>query len=96
MSDLLVRNAALGKALAQTVGDKPAALMRGHGAVVTGPSIPETVGRCVYMEVNARLQAQAMALGGKVTYVDPQEGRQSNADGYRRAWELWKRKAMAK
>src|SRR5262245_65175821 len=33
VTDLLVRDAALGKALAKTLGSKSAALMRGHGAV---------------------------------------------------------------
>src|SRR3954467_3229103 len=33
-SDLLVKDPMLGKALATTLGAKPAALMRGHGAVV--------------------------------------------------------------
>jgi HCOMODA/2-hydroxy-3-carboxy-muconic semialdehyde decarboxylase len=92
MTDLLVRNATLGRALAQTLGNKPASLMRGHGAVVVGPSLPIAVGRSVYLAMNASLQAQAMALGGKITYLDPEEGRQSAADGYQRAWELWKRK----
>jgi HCOMODA/2-hydroxy-3-carboxy-muconic semialdehyde decarboxylase len=95
MSDLLIRTPALGKALAQTLADKPAALMRGHGAVVTGATLAEAVGRCVYLDLSARVQAQAIALGGTVTYLDPQEARQSVADGYQRAWELWKRKAAA-
>ena len=96
MTDLLVRNPALGRALAQTLGNQPAALMRGHGAAVVGPSLPHVVGRSVYLAMDAQLQAQAMALGGKITYVDPEEGRQSAADGYQRAWELWKRKVTAK
>ena len=32
-TDMLVRNAAIGKALALTLGDKPVVLMRGHGDV---------------------------------------------------------------
>ncbi len=35
-TDLLVKSNALGAALAGVLGDKPAALMRGHGAVVVG------------------------------------------------------------
>src|SRR5258705_8618746 len=35
-TDLLVKNAVLGGALAKTLGSKPAALMRGHGAGVVG------------------------------------------------------------
>ena len=41
MTDMLVSTPELGRALARTLGDKPAALMRGHGAVVVGASIPE-------------------------------------------------------
>lgn len=94
MTDLLIRDAARGRALAQTLGNKPAALMRGHGAVVVGTSIPLVVGRCVYLDLNARVQAQAMALSKNVTYLTPEEGKISVADDYRRAWELWRRNAM--
>lgn len=94
MTDLLIRDTARGRALAQTLGNKPAALMRGHGAVVVGASIPLVVGRCVYLDLNARVQAQAMALSKHVTYLTPEEGKLSVADDYRRAWELWRRKAM--
>ena len=75
------------------------ALMRGHGAVVVGASLPQMVFRSVYTEVNARLQAQAMALGGSVTYLDPEEARKAEATvagTVGRPWELWKRKALAK
>ena len=96
MTDLLIRDAARGKALAQALGNKPAALMRGHGAVVVGASLPLVVGRCVYLDMNARVQAQAMALSKNVTYLTPEEGKISVADDYRRAWELWRRQAMAK
>ena len=36
---LLVPDAKVAKALAETLGDRPVALMRGHGNVVVGPSI---------------------------------------------------------
>jgi ribulose-5-phosphate 4-epimerase/fuculose-1-phosphate aldolase len=91
MTDLLIRDAARGRALAETLGNKPLALMRGHGAVVVGSSLPLTVGRCVYLDINARTQQQAIALGGKITYLTAEEGKQSVADDYRRAWELWRR-----
>jgi ribulose-5-phosphate 4-epimerase/fuculose-1-phosphate aldolase len=96
MTDLLIRDAARGRALAQTLGSKPAALMRGHGAVVTGASLPLAVGRCIYLDMNARVQAQAMALSKNVTYLTPEEGKISVADDYRRAWELWRRQATGK
>ena len=98
MTNMLIGDAPLGRALARTLGNKPAALMRGHGAVIVGDTIPTTVGRSVYLEVNARLQAQAMALGGPITYLDVEEARlyYATPDPYGRAWELWKRKVMAK
>jgi len=97
MSDMLVRNAALGRALAQVLGNKPAALMRGHGATVVGPSLSHVVGRSIYLELGAKLQAQAIALGGAINYLDPEEGRRIEARrDYSRPWEMWKRQAMAK
>jgi ribulose-5-phosphate 4-epimerase/fuculose-1-phosphate aldolase len=94
LTDLLVRDAPLGKALAKSLGRKPAALMRGHGAVVVAASIPNVVGRSIYLDVNAKAQAQAIALGGKITYVEADEAklRMSDTNEYSRAWDLWKRK----
>ena len=94
MTDLLVSDAKLGRALAQALGSKPAALMRHHGAVVVATSIPNVVGRSVYLDINARVQMQTAALGGTSTSIDPAEARLRMADPneYSRAWELWKRK----
>jgi ribulose-5-phosphate 4-epimerase/fuculose-1-phosphate aldolase len=93
MSDMLIKDARLGQALARTLGDKPAALMRGHGAVIVGDSIPTVVGRSIYLDLNARLQAQAMTLSEKITYLDPEEARlYMGSDNYARAWDLWRRK----
>jgi HCOMODA/2-hydroxy-3-carboxy-muconic semialdehyde decarboxylase len=97
MTDMLVRNAALGRGLAQALGGHPAVLMRGHGAAVVAPSMPLAVGRSIYLEMNARLQAQAAALGGNITFLDAEEVRLVEArQDYRRAWELWKAKAGVK
>lgn len=98
MTDLLVRTPILAQALARTLGASAAALMRGHGAVVVGPTIQHAVARSVYMEANARLQQQAMALG-PVTYLDPEEARKADAtvsDSYGRPWELWTRTSHAR
>jgi ribulose-5-phosphate 4-epimerase/fuculose-1-phosphate aldolase len=73
--------------------------MRGHGAVVVAEHLPQAVFRSVYTEVNAKLQAQAMALGGTVTYLDPEEARRAEASlagTLERPWELWRRKALAR
>ena len=99
MTDMLVSNPDRGRALAKSLGARAAVLMRGHGVTVVGASLPIAVGRSIYLDRNAALQAQAIALGGTITYLDPEEARQVIASGenggYSRAWELWKSKAMA-
>jgi ribulose-5-phosphate 4-epimerase/fuculose-1-phosphate aldolase len=96
LTDMLVSNPMLGRALAQSLAKKPAALMRGHGAVVTANSIPNVVARAIYLDVNARMQLQALSLGGPITYLDPEEARRRVADPneYGRGWDLWKRTVM--
>ena len=96
---MLIRDPALGLALAKTIADKPAVLMRGHGATVVGPSIPRVVARSIFLALNAKLQAQAMIMtqGGPIKYLDPEEVRLIEArEGYGlgRAWRAWKRRAL--
>jgi HCOMODA/2-hydroxy-3-carboxy-muconic semialdehyde decarboxylase len=94
MTDMLVSSPKRGLALAKVLGDRPAALMRGHGAVIVGATVKEVVGRAIYLDSDARLQEQAMLLGGKVTYFEPEEAQKTAPqDGYVRAWDVWKRKA---
>jgi ribulose-5-phosphate 4-epimerase/fuculose-1-phosphate aldolase len=95
-TDMLVRTPALGRALAQALGPHAVVLMRGHGVAVVAAGLPQVVFRSVYTEGNARLQAQAMALGGPVTYLSPEEARRAEAatgGTVGRPWELWKQKA---
>jgi len=90
-TDMLVGSPELGKALARTLGNKPAALMRGHGAVIVGRSLEESVARSVYLEVNARVQAQAMAMGERISYLNDEEVKlRAGTNEYSRAWDLWK------
>ena len=99
MTDMLIRNPALGRNLAEVLGDHPAALMRGHGAVVTGPSLPRVVGRTIFLALNATLQAQAMSMGTPITYMDLEEARkieEREGHGLARTWEGWKQKVMGK
>jgi ribulose-5-phosphate 4-epimerase/fuculose-1-phosphate aldolase len=98
-TDMLVRTPELGRALAKVLADKAVVLMRGHGAVVVGTSLPHAVFRSIYTELNARLQAEALGLSKKVVYLAPEEARRAEAtmeSTIPRAWELWKRKALLK
>jgi ribulose-5-phosphate 4-epimerase/fuculose-1-phosphate aldolase len=97
-TNLLITDGKLGRSLAKTLGRKPAALMRGHGSVVVGGTVQQAVYRAIYMELNARLQSEAMRLG-RVTYLTAAEAREGAAVNDRmlhRPWELWKRKAGVK
>ncbi|HZP75302.1 MAG TPA: class II aldolase/adducin family protein [Pseudolabrys sp.] len=99
MTDMLIRNAALGKNLADALGDHPAVLMRGHGAAIVGPSLPRVVGRTIFLALNASLQAEAMKMNAPITYMDLEEARRIEAregHGLARTWEGWKAKVMGK
>jgi ribulose-5-phosphate 4-epimerase/fuculose-1-phosphate aldolase len=103
-TNLLISNAALGKALAQTLGRNSVALMRGHGNVVVAPSVRMVVYRAIYTEANAKLLLQAKMLGGPITYLAPEEAalmekeqsRQRPGHGSDRTWEMWKQEALAR
>jgi HCOMODA/2-hydroxy-3-carboxy-muconic semialdehyde decarboxylase len=98
-TDMIVGTPELGRALAKALGSHPAALMRGHGAVIVGRDVQQAVFRSVYTQLNATLQIQALALGGKINYLDADEAKKAedSSNGILgRAWELWVRKAKAK
>ncbi len=86
--------------MATALGSKPAILMRGHGVAVVGSALPFAVGRSIYLDLNARIQLQAVGLGGSVTFIDHAESEEILKSGentsYQRPWELWKRRAMGK
>jgi len=92
MTDMLIRDNHLGDALAKVLGDKPVALMRGHGSVVVGNSVQQAVFRAIYTETNAHLQAEAARLG-PITFLSPEESAKAagTLDAQTtRAWDLWK------
>jgi len=98
-TDLLVETPALGKALARSLGKNAAVvLMRGHGDSVVGPTLRDAVFRAYYTEVNARLQLQAITIGGPINFLTKQEAITSNEAMLRaaaRPWALWRAKALA-
>jgi ribulose-5-phosphate 4-epimerase/fuculose-1-phosphate aldolase len=90
-SDLLITSGRLGAALAQSLGDGPAVLMRGHGSTVVGGSLRQAVFRAVYTEIGARLQMEAMRLG-PVTYLTEEETASTTktiTTQIDRSWFLW-------
>ena len=96
-NDLLIRDVPLGQSLARSLGSCACVLMRGHGMTIVGGGIPEAVFRAIYAEMNARLQLQAQALEGPLTFLSDEEGRRATATNHstlERPWALWKRQAM--
>jgi len=96
-TSMLVNNSAIGKSLAATLGDKPVVLMRGHGDVTVGPTVKMAVFRAYYTDVNAKLQAQALALGGEPNYLTPGEGVKADQTNFAvmdRIWNLWRMKIL--
>ncbi|GAB7545930.1 class II aldolase/adducin family protein [Cupriavidus sp. 8B] len=94
-SDLLIRDAALGQALAARLGTADVVLMRGHGATVAADSLRQAVYCAIYTEKNARLVLEARRLGD-IEYLTDEEGlaaEATNAKQVNRAWDLWKRLA---
>jgi HCOMODA/2-hydroxy-3-carboxy-muconic semialdehyde decarboxylase len=71
-----------------------------HMAAFVGENLPRAVGRSIYLEINARMQMQAMAIagpGGRITYIDDAEVRASNpVQNYNRAWPAWRERALAR
>jgi ribulose-5-phosphate 4-epimerase/fuculose-1-phosphate aldolase len=93
---LLVGDMAMGRDLAKLLGARPTTLMRGHGATVVGRTVRHAVFVSVYLEVAAKLQMQAMALGD-IKFLSPGEVdkivERLNDYSLNRAWENWARRA---
>lgn len=92
-TDMLVRNNAIGKSLAETLGDKSVVLMRGHGDVTVGSAVKVAVFRAYYTDVNAKMQSLALGLGGEVKYLSAEEARKADETNMvimDRVWGLWK------
>ncbi len=95
ITDIVISSFERGTALAGALADKSVILLRAHGFVAVGPSVPAAVFRAIYTEINARVQLQAMALGQQLATLDEEEGRIADAMNLitiGRSWELWKRR----
>lgn len=86
-----------GRDLSAALGEGTIALMKRHGCVVTGATVEETVMKAIYLQVNAKLQLQAMQIGEPdyLTDIEIQEctAMQQAPISLDRAWEAWCRRA---
>ena len=65
----VLSNPALAQAVARALDRKGAVLLSGHGIVITAGSIYNLADRAYQVKQNAKIQQQAIALRGKVTYL---------------------------
>lgn len=95
-TNMLVSNLAIGRDLAKRLDAGSALLMRGHGAVVAARTVRLATFTAINLDVQARLQREAMTLGA-ATPLSPGEVAATAAlfdpsapsDSVGRAWEYW-------
>jgi HCOMODA/2-hydroxy-3-carboxy-muconic semialdehyde decarboxylase len=97
-TDIVISSAERGAALADALGDKAVLLLRAHGFVAVGPSLPAAVFRAIFTEISARVQLQAVTLSGPIAALEPDEGRLADAINLAtvgRSWEFWKKRVTS-
>jgi ribulose-5-phosphate 4-epimerase/fuculose-1-phosphate aldolase len=98
-TNMLVTNMEQARDLARCLSSNNVALMRGHGFSAAARSLIEVVRMAVYIPRNARVQMNALRLGGEIRPL--YDGEIAARDlGYkpysletRRAWRYWAHKA---
>lgn len=104
--EILINTPELGHSVATVLANKPAVLLKGHGFALTGSSLHNVVARAYQLRMNAKIQQQAIALGGNVTFLDqPEETSppgqppipKKSGSGAQddRAWEYWRQLVAA-
>jgi HCOMODA/2-hydroxy-3-carboxy-muconic semialdehyde decarboxylase len=83
-----------GAALARTLSSYPAALMRGHGEVVVGSSVKQAVVYAAYIDINARMQTQALLLSRDIVTLDQPELFTPAEFDINRPWEHLRQKTL--
>ena len=65
-----INNPVMAKRLADTLGDRPAAMMKSHGAVTVGKDIVEAFVLANYLEENAYRQYMALQIGKPYSFSE--------------------------
>ena len=86
-----INNRAMADRLAATLGDRPAALMKSHGAVTVGKDIVEAFVLANYMEENASRQYMALQIGKPYVFSDEElrlcREKLWNPNLFKRTWD---------
>ncbi|MFD0688061.1 class II aldolase/adducin family protein [Actinomadura fibrosa] len=78
----LIRDRALGAAVAEAIGDRNALLLHRHGLVTTGPDVPTAVMTAIFLEKACRMQLQVAALTTAYDHSDEDEALAKRARCY--------------
>jgi ribulose-5-phosphate 4-epimerase/fuculose-1-phosphate aldolase len=91
-----INNRAMADRLAATLGDRPAALMKSHGAVTVGRDIVEAFVLANYMEENAYRQYMALQIGKPYAFSEQElalcREKLWNANLFKRTWDHFRAK----
>jgi ribulose-5-phosphate 4-epimerase/fuculose-1-phosphate aldolase len=83
-----------GAALAKALGPRPVVLMRGHGEAVAGKSIKQAVVFAAYVDINARMQMEALALSPHIVAMNQPELTTDDEFDINRPWEHLRQKLL--
>jgi len=91
-----INNRAMADRLAATLGDRPAALMKSHGAVTVGKDIVEAFVLANYLEENAYRQYMALQIGKPYAFSEGEialcREKLWNAGLFKRTWDHFRAK----
>jgi len=95
--DLLIHTLEEAEKLAAVLGNRRGVLMRNHGVVVVGESLPRTVYSSITLRDGARTLLSLYATGRQPRYISREEGercaRIQLGKGLWRGWNYWSRRA---
>jgi len=91
-----INNRAMADRLAATLGDRPAAMMKSHGAVTVGKDIVEAFVLANYLEENAYRQYMAMQIGKPYAFSEQEVAlcreKLWTASLFKRTWDHFRAK----
>jgi ribulose-5-phosphate 4-epimerase/fuculose-1-phosphate aldolase len=94
-----INNPAMAKRLTDTLGDRPAALMKSHGAVTVGKDIVDAFVLVNYLEENAYRQYMALQIGKPYSFSEEEVAlcreKLWNANLFKRTWDHFRAKLDA-
>lgn len=97
---LLIKDVETGAKLAAMLDNKRGILIRNHGVVIVGESVPRAVYSSITMRDNARIILLASSLSSNLHYIEREESIQGTINQFdgpclQRSWNYWCNRAKA-